>query len=137
MALNLWGAQAHGGKIIQLDDQALVTDLAALAGTGGNAFTAFIRSAPFTAAGYNKLRRMIQMVPHDGAVTVAVTPWVDQQDTGQTITRTLATGDNGTVTAPLSVSGTDFQVEVTLSAFDAVASLGSGDLTLIPRRSQR
>ena len=137
MAINLFGAQAHGGKLIALDDQALVTDLAALAGTGGNTFAAFVLSGRFASAGYAKLRRMIQAVAHAGAVTVTITPWRDGQDTGQTITRTLAIGDNENVTAPLSVTGSDFQLMVTLTAFDAPASLGSGDITVVPRRSQR
>lgn len=137
MAINLWGAQAGGGKIIQLDDQALVKDLAALAGTGGNSYTAFVLSGAFTDAAYGKLRRLTQSVPHDGAVTVTVTPWRDGQDTGQTMSRPLAIADNPTVVVPLSVTGDNFQLYVALSGFDAPASLGAGEIATVPRRSQR
>ena len=137
MAIPIYGARAEGGTIISLDDQSVVADLAALAGTGGNAYTCRMLSAPFQAAGYATLRRLIQSVPHDGAVSVAVTPYRDGQETGQTITRALATGDNPTITAPIAATGTNFQVEIALSSFDAPAEVGAGEVTLIPRRSQR
>jgi hypothetical protein len=140
MALPLFAVQAHGGKLISLDDAAVVKDLAALDGTGGNAYAPYVVSGVVSGGGpggYGTFRRVIQRVPHDGAVTVKVTPWRDGQDTGQTITRTLAAGANPTVVAPLSVTGSVFQFKVELSAFDAPASLGAGELTIIQRRGTR
>lgn len=140
MPIPLWGAQAAGGKLVTLDDDAVVKDLTALAGTGGNSYSPYLITAPVgqgKGAGYAKVRRIVQRVPHDGAVTVTVTPWVDGADTGQTITRTLAASDNATVTAPLAKLGGVFAFKITLAAFDAPASLGSGDFTIIPLRSQR
>lgn len=140
MPIPLFGAQAHGGKIISLDDPAVVKDLANLDGTGGNAYAPYLVSGVVSGdgpGGYGTFRRLIQRVPHDGAVTVKLTPRRDGQDTGQTITRPLAGGDNPTVVAPFSVTGSVFQFKIELSAFDAPASLGSGELTIIRRRSTR
>lgn len=140
MAIPTFGVQAHGGKIISLDDQSVVKDLAALAGTGGNAYAPYMVSgviAPGSVGGYARLRRLQQRVPHDGAVTVTVTPWRGGQDTGQTITRDLAIGDNPTVVTPFDVTGSVFQFKVVLSAFDAEASVGAGEFVAIPRRTQR
>lgn len=126
--------------MISLDDQTVVKDLAALDGTGGNAYAPFLLGALFAlSAGvaYEKLRQVIQRVPHDGLVTVKVTPWRDGQDTGQVITRVLTPDDNPTVVAPLNATGSLFQIKVELSAFDAPASLGAGSITAIQRRRQR
>lgn len=137
MAIPIFAAQAQGGKILSLDDQAVVKDLANLDGTGGTAYTCFMRTTPFQSSGYAHLRRLIQSIPHDGAVTVTVTPWRDDLETGQTITRTLAGGDTTELTFPLSVTGSQFHVKLSLSGFDAAASVGRGELTVMPRRSQR
>lgn len=140
MSIPLYAAMAHGGKIVSLDDQSVMKDLAALAGTGGTAFTAYIVSTEYAtpkAGGYGKLRRAIQRVPHDGSVSVAVTPWRDGSDTGQTITKSLGPSDNRSVVAPLNVTGSSFQIKVALSTFDAAAALGAGELTLIRKRTVR
>lgn len=140
MALHAYGCQAHGGKLISLDDQAVVRDLAAANGTGGNTYDPYLVThvLPMALVGaYGHFRQVVQRVPHDGAVTVKITPWRDGADTGQVITRVLASMDNPTVTAPLSATGSVFQFKVALSAFDAPASLGSGDYTVNPRRSAR
>lgn len=140
MAIPLFGAQAHGGKIISLDDQSVVKDRAALAGTGGSSYAPYVLSTLVVGrdlGGYARLRRLVQRVPHDGGVVVKVTPWRDGADTGRTITRTLVAADNPTVVAPLSETGSAFQVKIELSSFDAPASLGSGALTINPRRVTR
>ena len=137
MAIPLFGVQAQGGEIWSLDDQSVVMDGAALAGTGGSAYACTMLGVPFFAGGYARLRRLIQSISHDGAVTVAVTPWRDDQDTGQTITRSL-TGDlDESVTVPLAVTGSSFQLAISLTAFDAAAEVGAGEVTAIPRRTQR
>jgi hypothetical protein len=136
----LFGCQAHGGKIVQLDDDSVFTDLAAADGTGGTAFSPFMLSNPFDAGnegGYSRLRRMVQTIEHEGAVTVTITPYRDGAETGQTITRTLASSDTPIVTAPLAVGATRFQVKVTVSAFDALVELGKAQLWLVARRSER
>lgn len=140
MSIPTYGATAHGGKIISLDDQSVVKDLADATGTGGNAYIGYFLSGLFAVGGgqaYDKLRRMTQRVPHDGTVTVTVTPWRDGLDTGQTITRTLTPDDNPVIVVPLAVTGSHFQLRIALSSFDAPASLGSGSFRSIPRRSQR
>lgn len=140
MAIEFYAAEAHGGNIISLDDQSVVRDLAALAGTGGTAYVGYLLGvlvddgAP---GGYARFRRVVQRVPHDGAVTVTVTPYRDGAETGQTIERILGASDNPMVTAPFAISGSVFQHKVTLSAFDAPAAIGVAEFTIIPRRSQR
>lgn len=137
MAIPLYAAQAHGGAILSLDDPAVVKDLAAAAGTGGNSYTPYLLTVPFGSVGYGTLRRVVQSVPHEGAVTVTVTPWRDGQETAQTISRTLAVGETEIVTAPLQAQGSAFQVAVTLDTFDAPASLGMVEATVLSRRSIR
>jgi len=140
MAIPLFAAQAHGGKIISLDDRAVVKDLANLDGTGGNAYAGYVLSTFLPGAdpgGYGRFRRLTQRVLHDGAVRVEVTPWRDGQDTGQTITRDLAIADNPTVVAPASVTGSVFQVKVRVSNFDAPARLGTAEYEVLQHRGQR
>lgn len=140
MSIPLYAAQAHGGKIYSLDDQSVVKDLAALAGTGGNAYAPYLVTAaiaPMGVGGFAKLRKIVQRVPHDGAVTVAVRPYRDGSDTGQTISRTLASNDNPTVTAPVASTGSTFQFRFDLSTFSAVAALGAGEYGAEPKRSGR
>ena len=140
MALPLYGCEAHGGNVISLDDESVVKDQASLAGSGGNAYTAFALSTIFDVGldgGYSRLRRAVQHVHADGACTVVVTPYRDQQESGATISRTLTTGSNPIVDAPLNETGTNFQVKVALSSFDAAAELGKALQYIIPHRSVR
>lgn len=140
MALPIYGVEAHGGQVITLDDEAVVKDQAALAGTGGTAYEAFILSTIFDQGfdgGISKFRRAVQHVHADGAVTVVTTPYRDQQESGSTISRTLATGANPIVIAPVSEVGTNFQVKHTVSAFDAAVELGKAQQYVVPRRSRR
>ena len=132
--------QAHGGKVLTIDDRSVQTDLAALAGTGGTEFAPTLLSAPVHgqgAGGYAKLRRLVQRVPHDGDVTVEVTPYRDGQESGNAITRTLGPEDSPIVTVPMSETGTEFQWRITLSDFNADCGLGEGELWVVPRRSIR
>jgi hypothetical protein len=136
----LFGCLAHGGKIVQLDDDSVFKDLATAAGTGGTAYSPFLLANPFDGGnegGYSRLRKMVQDVEHEGAVTVEVSPYRDGAETGQAITRTLASNDNPLVTAPLAVGATRFQVKVTVSAFDALVELGKAQFWVVARRSER
>lgn len=140
MPIPLYGVQAHGGKILSLDDPAVVKDLAALNGSGGNAYAGRFRSTPLpgsTVLGWSRFRRFIQRVFHLGAATLKVTPYRDEQPTGQTITRVLAVSDIGVVTAPLAATGSAFQVEVEVSGFTAEVQLGDAEAWIVPRRSER
>jgi hypothetical protein len=140
MAIPFYGVEAHSAQVIMLDDESVVKDQAVLAGTGGNAYACFVLSTVFDRGldgGYSRFRRAVQHVHADGAVTVDVTPYRDQQETGSTIQETLATGANPVVTAPMSETGTNFQVKVSLSVFDAAAELGKAQQYVIPRRSAR
>jgi len=138
MAIPLFAASASGGVITSMDDSAVVKDGAALAGTGGTAYAPTLKSGLIAPGqGYGTLRRLLQHVPHDGAVTVTVTAFRDGQEVGGPITRTLAAGDVGRAVAPLLASGNAFQVQVALSSFDAPAELGAAEVTVVGRRSQR
>lgn len=140
MAIEFYAAMAEGGKIVSLDDQSVVKDLAAAAGTGGNAYIGYLVNVlmdPGNVGGYGRFRRLVQRIPHSGAVTVSITPWRDGSDTGQTITRALTASDNPTVVAPSSVTGSVFQSKISLSSFDAPAAIGAGELTVVPKRSTR
>ena len=140
MAIPLYGVEAHTGQIITLDDEAVVRDQASAAGVGGSTYTPYIVSTLFDnggAGGSAKLRRMVQHVHAEGGVTVDVTPYRDEQETGNTIQRVLATGDNPVVTAPMNESGTTFQFKVELSGFDAAVELGKASFYVLPRRQER
>ena len=108
-------------------------------GAGGMALRAFVVSRIFDllAGGDSPVRRSVQHVHADGAVTVDITPYRDQQESGSSITRVLAVGDNPVVVAPHFESGTNFQVKVALSAFDAAVELGKAEQYVVPRRSIR
>ena len=140
MALPLYAVEAHSGQVLTLDDEAVVKDQAALAGTGGSAYAAFVLSTIFPEGldgGYATFRRAVQHVHADGAATVVMTPYRDQQESGSTISDTLAVGANPIVTAPVFESGTNFQVKHAVSAFDAAVELGRAQQYVVPRRSAR
>lgn len=140
MSLPFYAAEADTGQIITLDDESVVKDQASLAGSGGNAYEGFVLSTIFDIGrdgGYSDFRRATQHVHADGAVTVTVTPYRDQQESGSTIARTLSTSSNPVVIAPLFESGTNFQVKVALSAFDAAVELGKAQQYVVPRRQTR
>lgn len=126
--------------MITLDDEAVVKDQTTKAGVGGNAYVCFARSTIFDQdqdGGYSTFRRAVQHVHADGAVTVVFTPYRDQQESGSTISRALTIGDNPIVTGPVKESGTNFQIKVALSVFDAAAELGKALQWVVPRRSVR
>ena len=140
MAIPLYGVEAHSGQVLTLDDEAVMKDQASLAGAGGNAYAPFILSTIFDVgldSGYSTLRRAVQHVHADGDVTVDITPYRDQQESGSSIQRVLAIGENPVVIAPLWESGTNFQVKVALSVFNAAVELGKAQQYVVPRRSVR
>lgn len=139
MAIPIYGAEAHGGRIITLDDEAVVKDLANASGVGGNDYEPFVVPTPFDAGigGWSTFRRATQHVHAEGNVTVEMTPIRDEQDTGQTITRTLSTGDDFMVGAPFKVGGTTFQLRIVLKDFDSAAELGKSEQWIVPRRRVR
>ena len=140
MSLPLYGVEAEGGRIVRLDDESVMNDLTALAGTGGNAVSPYVLSSVFDQGldgGYAKFRRAVQHVHTLGGVTVVTTPYRDQQESGNTITDTLATGASPIVAAPINETGTNFQVKVTLSSYDAATELGKALQYVVPKRSLR
>ncbi|KKK73053.1 hypothetical protein LCGC14_2897670, partial [marine sediment metagenome] len=63
MSIPLFGCEAHSGQVLTLDDEAVVKDQAALAGTGGSAYAAFVLSTIFDVGrdgGYSTFRRAVQ-----------------------------------------------------------------------------
>ena len=139
MALPLYAVEAHGGQVITLDDESVVKDQASLAGSGGDAYVAFVLSTIFDllAGGYATFRRAVQHVHADGGVTVDITPYRDQRESGASITRVLAIGASPIVVAPHFESGTNFQVKVALSSLDAAVELGKAEQYVVPRRTVR
>ncbi len=140
MAIPFYGVEAHSAQVITLDDEAVQKDQASLAGAGGNAYVCFVLSTIFDRGldgGYSRFRRAVQHVHTAGTVTVDLTPYRDQQETGATIQKTLAPGSNPIVIAPMVETGTNFQVKASLSSFDAAAELGKAQQYVIPRRSSR
>lgn len=140
MPIPLYAVEAHSGQVITLDDQAVVNDQAAEAGTGGNAITPYIVSTPFDTGefgGYATFRRAVQLVHVVGAATVTFTPYRDGVESGDTIARTLSAGDSPVVGAPLKESGSAFQIKVAVSGHDATVELGKAEQFVHPRRSQR
>ncbi len=140
MAIPFYGVEANSGQVITLDDEAVVKDQASLAGSGGNAYVCFVLSTIFDQGldgGYSRFRRAVQHLHADGVATIDITPYRDQQETGATIQKTLAVGDNPVVIAPMAETGTNFQVKASVSAFTAAAELGKAQQYVIPRRSSR
>ena len=117
----MYGVEAHSGNIVSLDDESVVNDQAALAGTGGSAFEAWVLSTIFDGVdgGWATFRRAVQHVHADGAATVDITPYHDQLESGTVLQRVLAVGANPIVIAPLFESGTNFQVKTTVKTFNA------------------
>lgn len=140
MAIPLYGVEAHSGQIISLDDEAVVKDQASLAGAGGSAYESFVKSTVFDEGldgGYSRIRRSVQHLHADGTATLTLTPYRDQMESGNTIQRVLAIGDNPVIVLPMSETGTNFQVKFAVTAFDAAAELGKGQQYVLPRRSSR
>jgi hypothetical protein len=136
----LYGMQAVGGKVYSLDDQSVVKDATDAAGVGGTAFNPFIVSTPFAIQadlGYNRLRRFLQRIAHGGACTLTVTGIRDGQDSGVSIVRPLTVSDIGIVNVPLGDSGSDFQLRIELSAYDAETALGNSQVFIVPKRRFR
>ena len=138
MTIPMYAVEAHSGNIISIDDDTVVKDQAALNGSGGSAFVAFLKSVVFDQeldGGYSRFRRAVQHVHADGAVTIDFVPYRDQNESGSSIQQTLAVGDSAIVTANLNESGTNFNVKVSLSAFDAKVELGKAEQFVVPRRT--
>ena len=131
MALPLYGVEAGGGKVFSLDDEAVVQDQ-------GVGITAYILSSIFDLGdGYAKLRRLVQHVHVDDTVSLQVTPYRDEVDTGNSITTSLAVGDSPIVVTPLNESGTNFQVKVAFIGLRSATEIGKAEISVIPRRTQR
>ena len=140
MALPLYAVEANSGQVLTLDDESVVKDQAALNGSGGNAYISFLLSTIFDIGldgGYSDFRRAVQHVHTAGGVTVDITPYRDQQESGSSIQRVLTTGDNPVVIAPLFETGTNFQVRADLSVFDTAVELGKAQQYVVPRRTTR
>lgn len=130
--------QAHGGKLITIDDRAVVTDLAAANGSGGTAYSPTLRTAPVRGGGLvrGKLRAIRQRVPHDGACTVAIAV-VTNGSAGAPLSRAIALTGSPVVEIPAANSGEEFQLDITLSAFDADCGLSDAELFIIPQHGVR
>ncbi len=140
MAIPLYACQAHGGKIVQLDDPGVTRDFAALNATGGVSYRCFLLSARFKGpqvAGYGKFRRFVQRVYQRSACVLTLASWRDGRETGQVIQRAMKLDTPPLVTFPVSVLATEFQVLLEVSGFDAPVALGSGEIWIVPHRKGR
>jgi hypothetical protein len=137
MAIPLFGCQAHGGKILSLDDRFVYRDGATLQGTGGVSYVPYFQSTRFRGpadSGHGKLRRIVQRVYKQSQCVVAVRLFRDGLDSGQSIPRALTVDVGPLVTFPTNVFGTEFQVRYEISSFDAEITLGSGEIWVVPYR---
>lgn len=133
----LYAAIAGTGKIYSLDDPTVVKDGAALNGSGGTAFVPYAISTSLNvrfALGMNRVRRFMQRVAHDGPATVRVTVIRDGRESVP-ITRALGIGDAGVVNAPLADGGSDLQIKLELTAYDAPVAFGDSEAYVVNRRS--
>jgi hypothetical protein len=134
-----YGFQAVGGKIFSLDDPAVVKDSAALDGTGGTAFVPFYVTNSLRLgrlAAYYKLRRLVQQVAHTGAVTVRFTAIRDGGES-TVISRTLGVGEAPLMIVPLNDPGSDFQVKVEVTSYDAAVQFSGAEFYPVERRAFR
>jgi hypothetical protein len=135
----LYGFQAVGGKIYQLDDPSVVKDGCAADGTGGTAFVPFYttRELRLTISGYVKLRRLIQKVDHaGGSATLQLTAIRDGGD-GTVISRTLGPSDPSSASFPLNDPGSDLQVKVELTSYDVPVAFSDAEFYAVVRRQFR
>lgn len=135
-----YGCIAGTGKIYSLDDPLVVKDVTALDGSGGVAFSPYLISTPLGIQfdlGYNRLRRFLQRLAHGGAVTTKITGIRDGQESGLPVTRALTVSDIGIINAPLGDAGSDFQIKLELSAYDASVALGNSDVYVVGKRRFR
>lgn len=143
MPLPLYAAMANGGKLYTLDDTSVGADLYDASGPTSNGFQATLTPSPITAGpgSYSSLRRLVLDVDTGAELTLEVQGMRDGESSGDVITRTVAVADSPEQTIPLKVMGSELQVTITLSGWDAdatpSASLGSGAFTLVPRRTSR
>lgn len=129
-----------GGKIYSVDDPATVNDFSAIDGSGGTAFQPFLLSTPFPlkrTLGWYDFRKFRQKLDAPTAVTIMVTPWRDGSDTGQAITRTFPVSSVDVTSTPLLISGSDFQIKVTLSGYTRPVEIVNASASFIPRRRSR
>ena len=137
MAIPLFACQAHGGKIFSMDDRFVYRDSASLAGAGGISYVPYILSARFrgpAASGHGKLRRVVQRVYKESQCVVSVRAYREGLDTGVTLPRALTVDIGPLVTFPMNTFGTEFQILLDASSFDAEIELGSGEIWVVPRQ---
>lgn len=138
MPIPLIGAQAHGGKLISLDDPAVPDrDGAALDGSGGVSYAPHLLSSPLGLTGWNKLRRLVQYLHHTTGVTVKARAYRDGLDSGQEITRVFGIGAVGVATCPFDAAASDVQVRVELSGFTEEVQLDRAELWVVQKRRVR
>jgi hypothetical protein len=140
MPLPFYGCQAHGGKLISLDDQAVWKDLTNADGSGGSSYIGYFRTTPLNVVfdvGFNKLRRLVQKVVHAGVALIKVTPFRDGQESGPVIERALQLGDVGIITAPFDGSATEFDLKVSVEGFNAEVQFGNAEVYVVGRRRSR
>jgi len=129
-----------GGRVYSLDDPLTVNDFAAVDGSGGSAYTPYLLSTQFPTEktlGFYSLRKFRQRFDAPNGVTIAVTPWRDGLATGQTLTRTFATGAVGMTSTPLNYAASAFQLYLTLTGFTRPVELGNANVSMIRRRDTR
>lgn len=127
--------EAHGGRVLTIDDPAVTKDQADIDGVGGNDYEPQALVAPFEPGSkqFGRIRRMIQRVPHDGDVTVRLAVVHDGQESVE-MERTLESGDPAYAVFPLSETGRAFSLLFTFADWTADCGLADGQLIAVPRQ---
>lgn len=135
-----YACQAHGGKLLSLDDDAALTDLADINGAGGSTFQPKFTTSRFELppqTSYWRLRRLGLHVAHGGTASIVTRVIRDGAPETATVTRNLLATDPPPVVVPLAAGASAFQLELTVTAFSAFVHFGQSMLFPVARRSQR
>lgn len=135
-----YACQAHGGKLLTLDDEGAITDLADSGGAGGTTFQPKFRSSRFSlppGSSFWRLRRLAMYVAHASTATIVTQLVRDGMLDTASVTRNIAASDVPPLVVPLAGGGSSFQVEVTVTAFAGAVQFGESMLFPVARRSQR
>lgn len=135
MSLRFFAAAEGIPALYELDDPSVFDD-------AGTPFSAFIEPHPLDfgpAAGYGRLREILQWIAVNGSARVRISPVVDGVvSTEQEYTETFSVGDGveQRIEAPFSAPGTRFGALITVDQTTALTQLGEADMLYVSQRSR-